>query len=1339
MILYFADRKMNILGQASTKLPHGLTITEDNKIEDIETGVAVFQCKIHFDAETRDKVNAYTEVGNYLLRSLDQDNEFYTITETETDTKEQTVYLYAEDAGMDLLNEVFGAYEADKAYPISHYINKYAAGSGFQIGINEAESLTRKLKWDGEATATERIASVAAQFDGCEVSYSFTISGLAVTKKYINIYRERGKDLGIQLRLNEDIDRIVTTKSITNMATALQCTGGTPENAKAPITLKGHKYDDGDFYVDGTQLKSRSAFDRWSRYLSKDLETQKPEVGGHIVRPYSYDTLSQATLCANAVTELKKMREMEVNYEVDITKLPDNIKIGDRVNIIDDAGELYLSTRILALERSECDQTQKATLGEYLIRDSGISARVEELSKQFAENSASAARALEIANNAKTSATEAQVRATSAIEDAAKAQETASNAKSSADHAMESAETANMAAANAQNAVHTVEESVSSLENAVSAAQDAADYAKQAAEIAETKAVEAKTAAGNAATKADAAAGAADDAKSTAVESKSNAAKAQSAAQTAQITAHSARTTARAAKLDAVQAIQDIGNLSNTLETVSNTMHANYARKTELTETEAQLQSQIDRNAAQITSTVSMLRTVDETANDAAEQAEAAQAAADEASAKADQASASAVAAQAAADTATMAATAAQAEADTAAKAALTAQTVADDAEQGLVEAKAELAAVLSGNNATEAEIQAAQEAVSAAQGIVYTAQTVATSAAETAADALEGAIAAVRNADQAQAAADNANLEAGIASALSDKAAGSAASEASKAANAQTKADQAKAVAQQATSAAATAQETANTAKTNAESAKATADTAVQTAENAQKLANHAVRTAEQAQADLEKAQIRYEEVMADVDATEEELESAIADVAAAQAAADQAEAAATAAQNEANAAKANAEAAQTAADDAKTAAALAQAVAADARKAADAAQKEVDGLAVRVTKAETGITQNAESILLSATKEEVTETLGGYYTKTEADAAIQVSADGITSSVSKTYSTKQEIKDLKIGGRNMFKGYGEEEIELESYIHTTPNGSFTQFYNLAFDPKDYVGDTFTISFYAKSPNGSAILQVYNTNGNPRYFYFHSAEHAALSTDWKYYSFSFTNQDRGLTCSISQSNKIEIYSPNTTGVLVKKIKIELGDKATAWTPAPEDIDQSINDAKTTADDAASGLITVKSSIDQFAESISMLVTGENGESLMTQTEDGWTFNMTGMSNQLDEATKNVNDLNDNVNTLNDELGIARGDITNLGEYRKYISFNPVNSQPCIELGEGNSDFKVQITNTEIRFMDGSTVPASINNKALNIGKAVIEEELKQGGFTWIARSNGNLGLLWKG
>lgn len=259
MIIYFTDRKMNILEKASTNLSDGFVITQDTKVEDIETGVATFECTIPYNKEDRMKLKECTAVGNYILRKNNDENEFYTIVESEADTKNQEVYIYAEDAGLDLLNEVVGSYEADKAYPISHYIEKFAYDSGFVIGINEASGLTRKLSWDGETTATERLASVATQFDNCEISYSFDVKGMEITNKYINIYKQRGADHGIQLRLNYDIDSIVTKESVANLATALEVTGGTPENAENPITLKGYKYDDGDFYTSGTRLYSRES------------------------------------------------------------------------------------------------------------------------------------------------------------------------------------------------------------------------------------------------------------------------------------------------------------------------------------------------------------------------------------------------------------------------------------------------------------------------------------------------------------------------------------------------------------------------------------------------------------------------------------------------------------------------------------------------------------------------------------------------------------------------------------------------------------------------------------------------------------------------------------------------------------------------------------------------------------------------------------------------------------------------------------------------------------------------------------------------------------------------
>ena len=377
MIIYFADRKMHILGKASTNLPKGARITDDLKTEEVEVGVKVFECDLSYTSGNQKTIKEWAKAGNYILRKNGEETEFYTIIDSENDSKDRIISIYAEDVGLDLLNEVVEPYEADQAYPITHYIERFSYDSGFEVGINEVSNLSRKLKWEGEETATARILSVATQFDA-EVKYRFEVKGLTITHKYIDIYKKIGMDTGIKLRLNRDIDRIVTKESVANLATALNVKGGTPEGQENPITLNGYQYDDGDFYVDGTMLKSRKALEKWSRYL---WETG-PDVG-HIVQQYSYDTTSQSELCNRAVSQLKKICDMEVNYEVDISVLPQNAKIGDTVYIVDGKDQTYLSARILKLETSVSQRTNKATLGEYLIQSRGISQKLEELAQQF--------------------------------------------------------------------------------------------------------------------------------------------------------------------------------------------------------------------------------------------------------------------------------------------------------------------------------------------------------------------------------------------------------------------------------------------------------------------------------------------------------------------------------------------------------------------------------------------------------------------------------------------------------------------------------------------------------------------------------------------------------------------------------------------------------------------------------------------------------------------------------------------------------------------------------------------------------------------------------------------
>lgn len=378
MIIYLADRFMSILAMASTDKSGGYLLADDTKVSDIDSGVASFSCYLYYRPAEQIQLKADAKAGNYILRKHGEDYEFYTIIETENDPLKGRMYLYAEDAGMDLLNEVVGAYSATQAQPIATYINQFAYDSGFEIGINEIETRSRKLSWDGETTAAERIRSVATQFDA-EIGYSFEIDRLAVQHKYINIYERRGKDLGQELRLGREVKRIVEKTSIANLVTSLAVTGGTPEGKDTPITLKNYTYDDGDIYVvkSSGRLCSRSALEIWSRYLSETGNNV-----GHIVGKYSYDTTSQSELCNRAVSQLKKQSQPEINYDVELYYLPENLQLGDTVNIVDDEGELYISARLLMLKERVTEGINEAVFGDFLIKTSGISETVTALAEE---------------------------------------------------------------------------------------------------------------------------------------------------------------------------------------------------------------------------------------------------------------------------------------------------------------------------------------------------------------------------------------------------------------------------------------------------------------------------------------------------------------------------------------------------------------------------------------------------------------------------------------------------------------------------------------------------------------------------------------------------------------------------------------------------------------------------------------------------------------------------------------------------------------------------------------------------------------------------------------------
>ena len=1309
MILYFADRKMNILGYATTQLKSTYLIVDDKKTEEVESGISSFECEVSWASKDRLKLETMMDAGNYILRSNGNEKDFLTIIETNIDTSKQTISVYAEDAGMDLLNEVAMPFTADKAYDIAHYIGLYAIDTGFEIGINEIPNLTRKLSWDGETTCTERIASIATQFDNAEISYSFETKGLLITHKYINIFKKRGKDTGEQLRLGYEIASIATNKSVANLATSLRVTGGIPDGKEEPITLKGYKYDDGDFYVSGSRLSSRKALAIWSRYVWDREPNKLNGYTGHIVQAYSYDTTSQQELCAHAITKLKKLCQMEVNYEADIVYLPENVKIGDRVNVVDNEGRLYTSTRVLKLETSVTSRKRTATLGEYLIKDSGISEKVRDLARQFAESTASVSRANIKAEAAKAAADAAKAKAEEAEDVSNAAKETAEGAKSTADSALASANEAQNTANAARDAAGEVTEKVTGIVKDVNDAKTAADNAWKAASTAKEDAATAKTSAANAEKNAADAKTAADAAGTKSDEAVSTATAAQSDATEAKTNATKASETAAAAKADAAQAQKEIDSLGKNLTTLSNTMEADYARKTDLTEAEASLKTKISQNAANIETTAKKVSVIDETANNAADLAATAQTKAEAAQTKADQATSEAAAAQTKADEASLAAQTAQSNADTAKAAAENAQSVADKAKTDLAEAQKNLDTVKGRVDATEGDIAKAQQAVITAQAAAEKAQSDANAAATKASSAQDVADAAKENASLAQTAANQASAKAEAAQTIANEAKVNASDAQKKAADAVKTASDAKTAANNAAQTASDAQDIANAAKANA--------TAAQTA------ADDAKKKSDQAAADLVTAKKNLEEVSGRVDSTAEEVEAAKAAVATAQVAADKAKSDAATAQSTADTAKTNASNAQKAADTAKTAADNAQKAADDAQKAADKAQDDVNALTKRVVNAETSIKQNSEAIELRATKKEVT----------------------------------QSIKDLQIGGRNLLlnsEALSQFIVENATFVGWS-NNMFTRltggkdYYGIYLDVTNVIGNRpYTFSVEISDLNSGGDIGIWAGSRSSGSIWSDYSRTNGLSNGRHSITFTTKPNETGIRLYIT-SNK------EGTSAKITKAKLEKGNKGTDWTPAPEDL---AADAQVKAAEAlASAKTYADAQIKVAADSINQNVT-KKFESASDETTDKLTELRQEVNSNIEQTGEAIKSsvyekvyLKDDVDTLlssvNTEVEQTKtswqvtfnqlikqlndysdGSDAAFDEIRKYIRFEDGN----ILLGNSSSPLILRIRNDRIQFLQNGYEVAYISDQRMYNTTCEIINQLRIADSAWTVETNSN-------
>lgn len=184
----------------------------------------------------------------------------------------------------------------------------------------------------------------------------------------------------------------------------------------------------------------------------------------------------------------------------------------------------------------------------------------------------------------------------------------------------------------------------------------------------------------------------------------------------------------------------------------------------------------------------------------------------------------------------------------------------------------------------------------------------------------------------------------------------------------------------------------------------------------------------------------------------------------------------------------------------------------------------------------------------------------------------ALTADLSGFKTSVSETYTSKTEFNNLQIGGRNLLlntadltKWHKENNITVTKdsndyfKISTTNTSSWWgAYWRITSDKSE---QTHTLSGYNKkgTKNGYVAVRCYKGGTNNII--------AQKDVSEGYFTIKFTVPSGAETITVYLGVK-----PTASGdyTYYKHPKLELGNKATDWTPAPEDIDEKFTNYSTT-------------------------------------------------------------------------------------------------------------------------------------------------------------------------
>lgn len=300
--------------------------------------------------------------------------------------------------------------------------------------------------------------------------------------------------------------------------------------------------------------------------------------------------------------------------------------------------------------------------------------------------------------------------------------------------------------------------------------------------------------------------------------------------------------------------------------------------------------------------------------------------------------------------------------------------------------------------------------------------------------------------------------------------------------------------------------------------------------------------------------------------------------------------------------------------------------------------------------------------------------------------------------------------IDDLDIGGRNFLTKDHLSQIELKSYetfvYANTTTGTAYLFTELTLEPGQYM---YSLWIKRSSGNNAARVRL-SKNGTTVSYYSNNK----TDGEWDRLEIPITVESETdvYASQIYNHSFAETFDPS---ISIKKPKVERGNKATDWTPAPEDstidLNQAIQETYTYVNESIENSEeTTRTMLKEYARVSDVDTVREELSTSISQTAE---------------------DVTVKFDTVNERITEENGEIVRiLEENSKYIRLVDGN----IILGEQGAPLTTKIANGRISFLYNDTVEvAYISEQKLYITKAEILESIVIGNFAYIPRPNGNL------